>query len=160
MVGADFVVAIGADQEKPTDARTQKQRLEQIQSRRIPPLQVVEEYRERMRRMRQCRDEVFEHAIEAILRVGRRDGSGRRLFANDQFDFRDDFGDDSGVVLERRDELLASAIEALGAFGEQLLHKLPERLNQRVVGNVARKLIELAGDEVASLARSVSPIRG
>ena len=57
MRGIDLVVAIGANQKQVRDALLGEEILEQIQSSRVEPLQVVEKQRERMFRAREDADE-------------------------------------------------------------------------------------------------------
>ena len=53
--GADLVVPVGADQQQVAHLRMRDQMLEQIEGRRIQPLQIVEEQRQRMLRPRRTR---------------------------------------------------------------------------------------------------------
>ena len=69
---SDFVVPVGADQQQVLHIRPGQQVLEQIERRRVEPLQVVEEQRQRMLRPREHADEAPEHQLEAALRVLRR----------------------------------------------------------------------------------------
>ena len=55
MRGIDFVVAIGADQHQMLQLRPGQQILQQIERRRIEPLQIVEEQRQRMFRAGEAR---------------------------------------------------------------------------------------------------------
>ena len=48
MSGIDLVVAVGADQQQVAYLRPGQQILEQIERRRVEPLQIVEEQRQRM----------------------------------------------------------------------------------------------------------------
>ena len=63
----DFVVAIGADQHQVLHIRLGQQILEQIERRRVEPLQVVEEQRQRMFRPGEDADEPPEHQLETAL---------------------------------------------------------------------------------------------
>ena len=69
MGGRDLVVPIGADQQQVLHIRLGQQVLEQIERRRVEPLQIVEEQRERMLRPREHAEEAPEHQLEAALRV-------------------------------------------------------------------------------------------
>ncbi len=68
----DLVVAIGTDQQQVLHIRPGQQILEQIERRRVEPLQIVEEERQRMLRPGEHADEPPEHQLEAALRVLRR----------------------------------------------------------------------------------------
>ena len=57
MRGIDLVVAIGADQQEVLQIRPGQQILQEIERRRVEPLQVVEEERQRMFRPGEDADE-------------------------------------------------------------------------------------------------------
>ena len=72
MGGIDFVVPIGADHQQVPHIRPGQQILEQVERRRIEPLQIVEEQGERMFRPGEDADEAPEHELKTPLRVLRR----------------------------------------------------------------------------------------
>ena len=76
MGGVDLVVPIGADQQQVPHVRLGQQVLEQVERRRVEPLQIVEEQRQRMLRPGEHADEAPEHQLEAALRVLRRQAPG------------------------------------------------------------------------------------
>ena len=70
---SDFVVPVSADQHQVLHVRLGQQILEQIERRRVEPLQVVEEQRQRMFRPREHADEPPEHQLETpFARLGER----------------------------------------------------------------------------------------
>ena len=75
----DLVVAVGADQQQVTHIRLRQQMLEQVERRRVEPLQIVEEQRQRMLRPGEHAEKAPEHQLEAALRVLRRQLRDRRL---------------------------------------------------------------------------------
>ena len=84
MRGADLVVPIGADQQQVPHLRLRDQMLEQFERRRVQPLQIVEEQRQRMLRPGEHAEEPPEHQLETVLRVLRREVGHRRLLADDE----------------------------------------------------------------------------
>ena len=86
--GTDLVVAVGADQQQVPHIRLGDQMLEQVERRRVEPLQIVEEQRERMLRPGEHAEEAPEHQLEAALRVLRRQLGDRRLLADDELQAR------------------------------------------------------------------------
>ena len=86
----DFVVAVGADQQQVPHVRIGNQVLQQFQSCRIQPLQIVEEQRQRMLRAGEGAKEAPEHQLETALRFLRRQFCNGRLFADDELDFGDE----------------------------------------------------------------------
>ena len=65
--GIDLIVPIGADQQQVLHVRLRQQILEQVERRRVEPLQIVEEQRQRMFRPREDADEAPEHQLETDL---------------------------------------------------------------------------------------------
>ena len=86
--GTDLVVPVGADQQQVPHLRVRDQMLEEVERRRIQPLQIVEEQRERVLRPCEHADEAPEHQLEAVLRVLRRQIRDRRLLADDELQAR------------------------------------------------------------------------
>ena len=69
MGGSDFVVAIGADQHEVLQIRPGQQILQQIERRRVEPLQIVEEQRQWMFRPGEYADEAPKHELKTALRL-------------------------------------------------------------------------------------------
>src|SRR5271154_1275184 len=83
MRGVDLVVAVGADQHQMLQLRPGQQILEQVERRRVEPLQIVEEQDQRMFRKGEDADESAEHEVETALRLLRLELWDRRLVADD-----------------------------------------------------------------------------
>ena len=64
-------VAYRTDEQQMLRTRFGEQRLDQVQSRRIGPLQVVENEHQRLRRRRGCGEKTLQQTAEAVLRLGR-----------------------------------------------------------------------------------------
>ncbi len=93
MGGIDFVVAVGTDQHQVLYIRPGQQILEQIQRRRVEPLQVIEEQGERMFRPCEYADESPKDQLEAMLRVLWRKLRNRWLLPDDEPQSRDEVHD-------------------------------------------------------------------
>src|SRR5262249_31095712 len=65
----DFVVAVSADEEKVAKFGPAQQVFQQIKRRRVEPLQIIKEERERMLRPCEDADELAKHQLEAPLCV-------------------------------------------------------------------------------------------
>src|SRR5215472_6883802 len=85
-----FVVAVGADEEEIAKIGPAQQVFQKIECRRIEPLQVVEEQRQRMFRPSKDTDQLPKHHLEASLRVLRRKLNDWRQLSNEKLQFRDD----------------------------------------------------------------------
>src|SRR6516165_9317477 len=66
---SDFVVAVGTDEEKIAETRPAQQVFQQVERRRVEPLQVIEKERQRMFRPREHTHEMPKYQLEAPLRV-------------------------------------------------------------------------------------------
>ena len=81
MGGRDFVVPVGADQQQVPHIRLGQQVFEQVERRRIEPLQIVEEQGQRVLRPGEHAEEAPEDQLEAPLRILGRKVGDRRLLA-------------------------------------------------------------------------------
>jgi hypothetical protein len=89
MGGIHFVIPIGADDQQILDVRLREQLLEQVEGRRIEPLEIVDEERERMFRPREHPKEPLEDQLKPALRLSGRQIGEWRLFSDDQLQFLD-----------------------------------------------------------------------
>ena len=89
MRGVNFVVAIGADQQQSAARPNGSEVLEQIERRRVEPLQIVKEQRQRMFGPGEDAEKAPEHQLEAALRLLRRKLRDRRLVADDAASVRE-----------------------------------------------------------------------
>src|SRR5208337_122083 len=69
MRGVDLVVAVGPDQHQILHIRPGEQILDKVERRRVEPLQIVEEERQRMFGPGEYADEAPEHELETALRL-------------------------------------------------------------------------------------------
>src|SRR5215470_18956425 len=69
MRGIDFVVAVSTDHHQVLHIRLVQQVLEQVERRRVEPLQVVEEQRQRMLRSREHTDKTPQCQLKTMLCV-------------------------------------------------------------------------------------------
>ena len=99
MHGINLVVPIGADQHKVLQIRSGQKILQQIERRRVEPLQVVEEQRERVLRPSEYADKPPEHHLETPLRVLRLKSRDWWLFSKDEFQFRNEIHNQLSVRL-------------------------------------------------------------
>ena len=145
----DFVVPVRADQHQVRHVRPGQQILEEIERRRVEPLQVVEEERQRMFGPREYADEPPEDQLETALRVLGRKLRDRRLFSDDELQLGNEvhheppFGPSASRSASRQCAVRPrSSPEATG----QALKGLRERR----IRDVALVLVELAGCEKAA----------
>src|SRR6516225_2605580 len=69
MAGIDFVVPVGTDYHQVLHVRSGQQLFEQIERRRVEPLQIVEKQSQRMFWPSEDADESTEHQLETALGV-------------------------------------------------------------------------------------------
>src|ERR1700730_15183891 len=84
MGGSDFVVTIGTDQHEVLQIRPGQQILQQIERRRVEPLQVVDEERQWMFRLSEDADKPWKHQQETALCLLLLKLRDRWLFSDDQ----------------------------------------------------------------------------
>jgi len=78
-----------------------QQIFQQVERRRVEPLQVIEEERQGMFRPGENADELPETHLEAPLRVMRRKLEDRRRFSNDELHFRNEIHNQTCVRSQR-----------------------------------------------------------
>src|SRR6516165_4637888 len=84
----DFVVPVRPDQHEVAHIRLGQKILDQIESCRIEPLQIIEEQSKRMLRPREYSDKSPKDELESTLGVLRRKVGNRRRFSDDELQFR------------------------------------------------------------------------
>ena len=99
--GTDLVVSIGPDQQQVPHLRVRDQVLEEVERRRIQPLQIVKEQRERVLLPCEYAEEPPEHHLEAVLRFLRWQVRDRRLFSDHQLQLGNEAHDELTVRAQR-----------------------------------------------------------
>src|SRR5262249_19234514 len=84
MCRGDFIIAEGADEEKIAEMGSGQQVFQQVERRRVEPLQIIEEERQRMFWPREDADELPKHELEAPLCVLWRNLRNQRRVSNDE----------------------------------------------------------------------------
>ncbi len=148
--GTDLVVAVGPDQQQVPHLRVRDHVLEEVERRRIQPLQVVEEQRQRVLRPREDAEEAPENHLEPVLRVLRRHVRDRRLCSDHQLQLGDEVDDELTVRAQRLAQGGPPPAELRLAPAQQRADQAPEGLGQRGIRDVALVLVELAGGEQAA----------
>src|ERR1700720_4998003 len=97
MDGSDFVVAICADQQEVLQIRPGHEILEQVERRRVEPLKIVEEERQRMFRPGEHADKPPKHQLETSLRALWRKLRDGRLVTDDELQLRDQIDHEPAV---------------------------------------------------------------
>src|SRR5262249_18217863 len=146
----DLVVSKSADQQQVTHLRVQDEMLDQIERRRIQPLQIIEEQRQRVLRPGKHSEEPPEYQLEARLLVLRRQPRRRRLLADDQRQLRNETDHQLPIRAERLQHGSAPLLHLRIAFAEDLVDQALEGLGHRRVGDVPLVLVELARGEQAT----------
>src|SRR6516164_11298983 len=143
----DFVIAVSADEEKIAEIGPGQQVFLQVQRRRVEPLQVIEEERQRMFRPSEHPDELPKHQLETPLCVLWWKLRYRRLLSDNVLHFGNKSRNQSCVRSQCLAQRIAPRRKVHFAFAEQRPDQVLEGLRQSRVGNVALVLIELAGSE-------------
>src|SRR3954462_2584735 len=150
MGGVHFVVSVGADQHHVLQVLPAQKIFEQIERCCIEPLQIVEEQRKRVLRPREYGDESPEYQLESALRIQWRKDRNRRLFSDDEFQFRDKIDDKPRVWPQRLAKGLAPDAQLLFLLAEKRADKAAEGLRERGIRDVAFVLVELTRGKKAA----------
>src|ERR1700754_3428583 len=126
------------------------QMLEEAERRRVQPLQIVEEQRERVLLASKHPEEAPEDHLEAILRLLRRQIRHWRVFSDDDFQIGNEVDHELAICTQRLAERSPPPAKLALTLGEQRADKGLECLAQSRVRNVALVLVELAGREQAT----------
>ena len=118
MRSGDFVVAISADQYEVLRWRADQQVFQQVERRRVEPLQIIEEERQRMFRLGENANEAMQYELKPALRVLWRQFGNRRRSSDDELHFGHQIHDESRVRSQRFPKRVAP--------GRQLCFALPE----------------------------------
>ncbi|MNN09730.1 hypothetical protein D3C81_1226260 [compost metagenome] len=118
MAGIHLVVTVRAHQHQVAQLRMGEQVFEQVEGRRIQPLQVVEEQHQRVIGTGEHADETAEHQQEAALRLLRLKIGHRRLVADDQPQLGNQVGDQPGIGLQRLQQCTAPALQYFAALAQ------------------------------------------
>src|SRR5580658_6029439 len=86
MRSTDLVVAKRPDEEEVTDVRVRHEMLEQLEGRRIQPLQIVEKEGERVLLAGEYAQKGAEHHVKTTLSLRGREGRNRWLPADDELE--------------------------------------------------------------------------
>src|SRR5262249_42602183 len=143
----DFVVPIGTDHQQVAQVGADHQIFEEIERRRVDPMQIVEEECQGMFRLSECANEAPEGDLEQPAGLRRRKVGSGRLLADDQLEFGYELNHESSVRPKRLAQRGAPAFQ----LRVTLAHKAPDQslecLGDRSVGNIVLMLIELARGE-------------
>src|SRR6266478_5659612 len=144
---SDLAVAVGADDEKMPDLHVRDDVLEQVEGRRVEPLQVVEEQHERMLLRGDDAEDPSEHHLESVPRLLRRELRYGRLLADDELDFRNEVRNQLPVRAERASDGIAPPTELGVALAQDRTDDAPQGLREGRIRNVTLVLIELSARE-------------
>src|SRR6516162_8428568 len=128
---SDFVVAVGTDEKKIAKLGPAQQVFQQVERRRVEPLQVIEEERQRMFRPREDADELPKYQLEAPLRVLWWKLRNRRRLSDDELHFRNEIGNQSSIRPQCLLQRVAPPRKIRFAFAEQWPDQAPKGLCQR-----------------------------
>src|ERR1700692_4701468 len=144
MGGVDFVIAIGADKQKVLQVRPGQEILEQVERRRVEPLKIVEEERQRMFRPGEHSDKPPKHQLETSLRALWRKLRDGRLVTDDELQLRDEVDHEPAIGAAGLQKGVTPTAKLGVALPEERPNKAVKSLGQRRIRNVALVLVELA----------------
>ena len=137
MDGIDFVVAVCADQHEVLQIRSGQEILKQVERRRVEPLKIVEEERQRMSRLREHADKPPKHKLETSPRVLWRKLRDRRLVTDDKLKLGNEIGHEPPVRAERLQKGVAPTAQLVVPLPEERPNETVKSLRQRGIRNIA-----------------------
>ena len=149
--GRDFVLPIRRDDQQMMNACVCQQRLKQIDRRQIRPLPVVNEYDQRMLRLRHRPDQIPQGIVEPVLRRNAVEFRHVRLGADNQFQRRREVNQHAADMPGGLLQGVAPDGQFGGRFRQQQIDKFLRGLHQRKVRDIALKLVEFALNEMPAL---------
>ena len=144
---ADFVVAIGSDQQQVACLTPANQVLDESKGRGVDPLQVVEKQHQRVLGLGEHLEERAKHHLKAVARVLRWQVRDRRLFADHELQLRNETRDELAVRLHGLPDGIAPASEFRFVAAKNHQHEGLQCPGERGVRDVARQLIALSRSE-------------
>src|SRR5260370_10663200 len=150
MSAIDLIVPVRADQHQVLQIRLGQHILEQVERRRVEPLQIVQKKRQRMLGPREDAEKPPEHQLETALCLLRRQLQDGRLLADQELQFGDHVDYEPRVRAQRLAERIAPAGELGVALAQKRADQALKRLRQRRIGDVALVMVELSGGEKAA----------
>src|SRR5580704_12436084 len=117
---------------------------EQIERRRVKPLQIIEKQCQWMLRSREHTEEAPEHQVKAALRVLWRHVRDLWLFSDDERQLRNQVRDQAPVRTDCLMKRVAPQPQLFVAFRQKRSKKIAKRLRQCRIRNVTSVLVKLA----------------
>ena len=148
--GDDLVVSIAPDQKQVPHLRVRDQVLQQVERRRIQPLQIVKKQRKRVLLPREYAEEAPENRLEAVLSIAWRQVHDRRLLPDDEGELGNQVGDQLAVRTQCLLENGPPPSKRSLALAQKRADEALESLGQGGVRDVALVLVELTGREEAA----------
>src|SRR6202040_1913952 len=137
-------------QQQAPHLRVGDQVLEEVERRRVQPLQIVEEQRERVLLAREHTEEAPENHLKAVLGVLRRQVRNRALFPDHELQLGNKVDDELTIGAQRFAQGVAPPAQRRLALAQKGSHEASEGLGQGGVGDVALVLVELTRREQAA----------
>src|SRR5246127_5469537 len=141
---ANLVIPVGSDQQHVSYLRMRNQTLKEVERCCIQPLEIIKKEGERMFGPGECSEETPEHQLETVLRILRRHVGNGRLFANDEFQLRDEVNDQLATGTHGVHQDGPPLFHFRFALDEDLTYQSLEGLCQGSVRDVPPVLVELA----------------
>ena len=149
MGGIDFVAAEQADEQHAVEIVVAKERGEQVESRTVGPLQIIEHEHKRLFGRSDRAEETHEQRGEAALRLGRIEPGRRREPSGQCFQFGENVTQGSGFPAEPFAKALPERAQVFLRFGKQKDKQLPRRLERSEEGAFPPELLALAAHETS-----------
>ena len=150
MLWSHLVVAVSANEQQMARVAMGDEILDQRQSRRIEPLQVVDKNNQRVLWPREDADEPLEYQLKPKCRFGRRECGRRRLWTDQANKLRNEIGQQAGMIANRFSNGVPPTADIFLTATQDLANESLERLGQRGIRDVFKTEVEFPRDEDAA----------
>src|SRR3954447_6706470 len=140
---ANFVVAIGPDQQQVARVTPTIQILNESKSRGVDPLQIVEKQHQRVLGLGEHVEKRAKYHLKTVARILWWQVRDRRLCANHELQLRNQTREEPTVWLDGLPDGVAPASEFHFVAAEDHQHERLQSLGKRGVRDIARQLIAL-----------------
>src|SRR5207244_12878857 len=144
---ADLVVAVRSDDKQVSDVRVRDEVLEQLEGRRVQPLEIIEKEGERVLLAGEHPQKRPELPVKTILGFPGWELRNRWLFPDDELEFGDEVHDELTIRANGLAYRVSPPVDLCLTLAQDLANEGPERLSKRGIRNVPLVLVELPGDE-------------
>ena len=151
VAGLDFIAAVGADEHQARQIARAAKPTDEVQGSGIAELQVIEKYHQRLLG-RHHTDEIDEHDLKAVLRLGGRQFGHGGLLPEEWFKLRREVKQQLCIRRQSHEQARAPGLRFGFGLGQQLPRQATQSQRQGGIRRATLELVELALHEQTAVA--------